>query len=469
MRRPNILLITDDQHRGDCLGIEGHPVLSTPNLDWVGASGTHFRRCYSEVPSCIAARRILLTGMNQDHTGLVGYRDHLDWDPPQTVGGLLAAAGYQTQLCGKLHMAPKRKRYGFQNMVWSDGYGGGCDYEAYLVKEGQDEPQARLSHGIDVNGWVGRPWHLEERYTHTYWAANESIRFLETRDPSCPFFLHFSMVDPHPPLTPPRFYYDRYMELDLPEPVIGDWAPDVPNKPGARTNSSFVNLDPQTMRRCRAAYYGMVNHVDDQIGRVLQALNRCGLEQDTLVIFSSDHGEMLGDHHLFRKSVPYEGSARVPLVARAPRWMGCPEEVTSDLPIGWQDITPTILDAAGVDIPDTVDGRSFLPIMRGEMPAWRDHLHIEHTGHAYTGHAICDGQEKYVWLPSSGTELLFDLVADPDELHDLSQECPERVAAGREKLIEHLKDRVDSPVEDGELVAGKRRETVLPNGGVPIT
>ncbi|MCZ7600029.1 MAG: sulfatase-like hydrolase/transferase [Gammaproteobacteria bacterium] len=196
-------MITDDQHRGDCLGIEGHPVLSTPNLDWIGASGTTSGAA-SEVLSCIAARRILLTGMNQDHTGLVGYRDNLTGTRPRR-----SAACWRRRATGRSSAAnsiwrPTVSAYGFQNMVWSDGYGGGCDYEAYLVREGQDEPQARLSHGVDVNGWVGRPWHLEERYTYTYWTASESVRFLETRDLSCPFFLHTSMVDPHPPLTPPQ-------------------------------------------------------------------------------------------------------------------------------------------------------------------------------------------------------------------------------------------------------------------------
>lgn len=469
MPQPNLLLITTDQQRGDALGLDGHPVLSTPNLDQLGAGGGFFRRAYSEVPSCIPARRILLTGMNQVHTGMVGYRDGVEWEPPCTLPGLLSEAGYQTELIGKLHLWPVRKRYGHDHMTWADGYGGAGDspndYMRWLSREGISEPWAWTSHGVDGNGYVGRPWHLGERYTHTYWCVNEALDFLARRDPSAPFYLHVSMVDPHPPLTPPEFYYDRYLELDLPEPVVGDWAPDVPTGPGQRIADSRVNLDPQTMRRCRAAYYGMVNHIDDQVGRLLGYLGRQGLLRDTLILFTSDHGEMLGDHHLFRKTFAYEASARVPFLVQTPRWMECQSGVVSQLPVGLQDVAATFLDAAGVEQPETIDGRSVLPILRGETPVWREAIHLEHSP-CYRREdgvqCLCDGHEKYLWYTQTGQEQLFDLDADPDELHDLAGESPAQLAAWRDRLVAALADRPEGFVDSGRLVTGRPHETLLP-------
>src|SRR5689334_6408865 len=119
-RRVNLLLITTDQQRGDCLGIEGHPVLQTPTMDFLGASGTHFRRGYSETPSCIPARRILMSGQSGDVNGMVGFEGKVDWNPPATLAGELSRAGYQTEMIGKLHLWPERKRYGFDHMFLAD-------------------------------------------------------------------------------------------------------------------------------------------------------------------------------------------------------------------------------------------------------------------------------------------------------------------------------------------------------------
>ena len=379
-RRPNILLITSDQQRGDCLGIENHPVLQTPHIDFIGASGSWFRRAYSEVPSCIPARRTLMSGQAPASQGMVGFQDGVDWIPPHTLAGELSSAGYQCEMVGKLHLWPLRKRYGFHHMLLADSTAGGHqnDYHDWLGGATPIEFWA-TAHGATPNGWIGRPSHLPESQSHAFWCVTEAIELISKRDPTSPFFMNVSFIDPHPPLTPPQFYYDRYAALDLGKPYVGDWAREAvePVKgqdlEGPETRG-FVSLDDQTMHYCRAGYYGLINHVDTQVGRLINYLRRVHLLDETFILFTSDHGEMLGDHNMFAKGNPFEPSARVPFVARAAKSMGMPRNVVSTAPVGLQDVMPTLLDVAGAEIPDGVTGRSILPLMRGETresTGWR--------------------------------------------------------------------------------------------------
>ncbi|MDE2867757.1 MAG: sulfatase-like hydrolase/transferase [Chloroflexota bacterium] len=430
--RPNVLLVVTDQQRGDALGLDGHAVLETPAMDWIGASGTHFRRGYSEYPSCAPARRVLMSGHAPSANGMVGMTRHPEWDPSATLAGELRDAGYETHLSGKLGLQPTRRRFGFEAMdVANSSRTLDNDYLTWLRGEAPPHRWA-MAHGATSNGWIGRPTHLPEEKTQTFWTVSRAIDFLETRDPTAPFFLNVSFMDPHPPFTPPAFFFDRYERMDLPEPVIGDW---VPEFPGPRRGmdpelsedterwSRRLHLDPAPMHHCRAGYYGLVNHVDMQLNRLFQYMRDKGLLYDTFIMFVSDHGEMLGDHHLFAKTWPYEASVRVPFLARAPRSMGFPSQVEVAAPVGLQDVMPTLLDAAGCEIPESVTGRSLLPWMRGESPAWRDVLHGEHAGQyreADGNHWIVNERHKYIWFSQTGEEHLFDVVEDPNEERDLA-------------------------------------------------
>ncbi len=215
-------------------------------------------------------------------------------------------------------------------------------------------------------------------------------------------------------------------------------------------------------RRCgraRAGYYGLINHVDDQIRRLLNpvdGIDRTG--SNTVVLFTSDHGEMLGDHYFFRKSLPYESAARVPLLISAPERFGLPKGDVVDLPVALEDIMPTVLEFAGEPVPDTVDGRSLLPLMRGERPAWRDYLHIEHSYgiNDMPHHTLTDGREKFIWFARDGREQFFDLVSDPTECRNLIESGPrERIDRWRSRLVAELKDRPEGFVSDGRLVPGR--------------
>ncbi|GMV83639.1 MAG: arylsulfatase [Planctomycetota bacterium] len=477
-KRPHILLITTDQQRGDCLGLEGHPVLSTPNLDELGGTGAHFRHGYTEVPSCIPARRILMSGQNQVSNGMVGMTNDPSWNPPHTLAGELAQAGYQTHLIGKLHLQPNRRRFGFQSSAWSDAphpmhhHEGLDDYQRFLVRHGVTQWDNSAMHGVDPNGWVGRPSHLDERLSFTNWCADEAVAFLERRDPTVPFFLNVSFHAPHPPLCPPAFYYDRYMQLDLPPAAVGDWV-DAAGTPatgpgGAKVDAYRVRMQPDALKRARAAYYGLINHVDDQIGRLVEALQRMGLWNDCFTLFTSDHGEMLGDHHMFRKTFAYEASARVPFLVKAPRWMDCRDGAKPAQVVGLQDVMPTLLDAAGTTVPESCDGRSVLPLLRGETPAWREYLHGEHAPCYHPTNAmqyLTDGREKFIWFTQTGVEQFFDLSQDPNECRDLirSEGYQDRVSVWRKRMIEQLKNRPEGFSDGAKLIAGKKHTNLMPD------
>lgn len=468
--RPNIVLITTDQQRGDCLGIEpdGPSCLQTPNLDWIGASGTHFRRGYAECPSCIPARRGIMTGTAPAANGMVGYTAS-QWNPPHTLAGELSKAGYQTEMIGKLHLSPPRKRFGFDHLQLSDATHGTAnnDYVEWLQQyHHRNDYDPGMAHGVSANGWVGRPHHLPEEQMHTFWCVDRALKFIRKRDPSTPFFLNISFIDPHPPLTPPAHYYQRYINRNLPPPIVSRWSLnlDLAEK-GHNPNAWEINLDQHDMQCARAAYYGMINFIDDQVGRLLQ--NVGGLN-DCLVVFTSDHGEMLGDHNMFRKTFPYEASARVPFLIRAPRRWGYPQENVCHMPVGLQDIMPTILDAANIEIPSTCTGKSLLPIMRGDTHKVRDCLHGEHSGcynNKHGNHYITDGFHKYIWYSQTGREHLFNLIDDPHEMADLAMEndAETQLTPWRNRLIEFLRDRPEGFTDGEKLIVGRPHKALLPD------
>ncbi|MDP7252943.1 MAG: sulfatase-like hydrolase/transferase [Planctomycetota bacterium] len=451
--QPNILLLMTDQQRGDALGIEGHPVLQTPHLDWIGASGVWFRRAYSACPVCIPARRTLMSGQRPSNHGVL--MNHGCPLEGPTLPGELAAAGYHTHLCGKLHLSPRRALYGFHSADWADSPAarGDNDYQRFLRREGVRIPRGSEAHGIGSNAWPVRPWHLPEEYHFSNWCVSSAIDFLERRDPTRPFFLKVSFLHPHQPNTPPAPYYERYLSMDLPVPHVGEWARvfDGPQRGLYPHNTWRIDVDPQVMHQMRAAYYASVNHIDDQIGRLLLAL-----PADTIIVFCSDHGEMLGDHQWLRKRNAFEASARIPMLMKFPDSMGIQQERAADIPIEIMDLMPTFLDAAGAAIPDTVDGSSVLPWLRGESDNWREYLHGEcasvpslDSGMQY----VTDGRQKYIWYPGTGNEHYFDLVNDPKEMTNLAEDPArqEEISGWRSRLISELEGRQEGFVDGGSL------------------
>jgi arylsulfatase A-like enzyme len=459
--RPNILLIMTDQQRGDCLSIDGHPVLLTPTMDRIAGQGVRFKHAYTTCPSCIAARRSLLSGQFPATHGMMGYHDGIEWDAPPTLPQVLSDNGYHTYLVGRnMHQSPRRKRYGYDHMVIHAG--DDSDYDEWLSRRQPEGSGGYYGTGVMHNDWTARPWHMPEAYHQTNWTVNEALEFLRKRDPSCPFFLTVSFLAPHPPLVPPAPYMERYLRTELPEPVIGDWAePPDNNGLGMGQSASRVDLTGEALRSARAAYYGLINHIDDQIHRLLNPVTGIDREtgRNTIVIFTADHGEMLGDHYFWRKVVPYEPSARIPFLIRPAKGSGIAPGTVVDEAVCLEDLMPTILSMAGIETPETVEGMDLSPLMRGEKGQERPYLHIEH---APMHHTLTDGKEKYIWFVEHGREQFFRVADDPNELHDLAavRKHAGRVAHWRRLLVHELADRPEGFSDGEKLAPGVRYKAV---------
>lgn len=464
-RRPNIVLITTDQQRGDCLGRAGHPVVETPYLDELAEQGTMFSRAYTACPSCIAARAAILTGMDQWNHGRLDYAGYDSLEFPTTLPAELAKAGYHTQAVGKMHVFPQRKLYGFHNTILDESgrrYDGFIsDYHLWFEKQKHSiySEIGYRDHSIDWNSWMARPSHLPEHLHPTYWTASEGINFIRRKDPTKPFFLFLSFARPHSPYDPPQVYYDMYAHRsDIPMPVIGDWAAPYDRKVDD-VNAAFSHRRDVEVRRARAAYYGSITFIDHQIGRFLYEYREADPAgfQNTLFIFTSDHGDMLGDHYHWRKTYAYEGSAHIPFIVSYPQSWGMPQGQIVDSVVELRDIMPTILEAAGVPIPESVDGESVLRLCRGDRSGWRRYIQGEHST-SYTHEAamqyITDGREKYIWFHRTGHHQLFDLTRDPMECHDLSKDptAQERIEYWSRQLAEINERRGDPRGKNGRLI-----------------
>jgi len=450
--RPHMLLIVTDHWRGDCLSRLGHPAVETPHLDSLSARGTTFTRAYTPCPSCVAARRSLMTGMTPYSQGMVGYRDGQPWDYPHTLAGELTAAGYQTVNIGKTHFYPARKHLGFEQLVIP------TDYEEWLGQQPGIETE-KLAHGVPANSWLGRPNHLPEHQMEETYFVGRALDFLHKRDPTRPFFLTLSFNGPHPPWCPPQVYYDQFIDRDLPKPEIGDWAER--HARDARypldVNAWRGTLPEHIVHRARAAYFAYLAFLDAQIGRLVERLQRSGLLDDTLIVFTSDHGEMLGDHHLWRKTYAYEASARIPLIAVAPGSMNVERNVECDALVGWEDIMPTFLHAAETDQPESVEGHSVLELLKDPSVTLRPYYHGEHAPCYHPENAnqfLTDARWKYIWNPINGEEQLFDLQADPHECADLARKEPDVLAHWRQTMARQLAGRQEQLSDGTQLRTG---------------
>lgn len=475
-KQPNVLLIMCDQMRGDCLGMDGHPDVKTPYLDTLAADGMLFENAYSACPSCIPARAALFTGRTPAGTGRVGYKDGVAWEYDHMLAQEMRDGGYQTAVVGKMHVHPPRLGCGFEHVRLHDGYIGhyrkanlpywmhqnvSDDYMRFLKDELGEFADVNGT-GVENNSWITHPWAYEERLHPTNWVVDESIRFLETRDRTRPFFLMTSFVRPHPPFDAPQAYFDLYRDMELRAPAVGDWDDaGATERDGMILDSVHGCRDAELRREAMAGYYACITHMDHQIGRLITALENDGTYHDTVVVFCSDHGEMLFDHSLFRKVLPYEGSTRIPFIvhvgknvelARGERVRGVSEST-----VELMDLMPTILEACGLPVPEGVEGSSLLGELTGTAPLDRAYLHGEHSGsHEQSNQWIVTPHDKYIWFTQTGVEQYFDLDADPRECVNLIDrpECAERIAELRALLIEELAGREEGYVKDGELRVG---------------
>lgn len=428
---PNILWLFSDQHRADVIGAAGHPVVRTPHLDRLAAEGTLFENAYCQGPLCMPSRASLLTGRYVRDHGVVNNRTALT-DGLPTMVQAISDAGYHTATIGKTHLYPHRpdvssglavlRGYGFAEVHETAGkLASGkvrSEYTNHLTRLGlYDTYREFVRHRAlrqALPMWTVTPSPLPAADHIDSWIGEQAARWIEAADGRQPFFLWVGFAGPHNPWDAPIDFVDQYRDADIePDSTRRPRVPaDGPLKPFLETllrYSDSATLTDERTIEVRRHYFANVTLIDAAVGRILDALRGRGMDGDTWVIYSTDHGEMLGTHGLFAKMVFYEPSVRVPLIIRPPgggparRFAGLVEHV---------DLTATLIELAGAKPLPGAPGRS----LTDSGATGRDVVVSENFGF---GMWRTDRYKLVVHEPRQAAIQLFDLAADPDENHDL--------------------------------------------------
>lgn len=492
--RPNILIFCTDQQRFDHLGCTSDSVLKTPNIDKIAEGGVCFRSAYSSSPACMPARATMFTGLTPRGNNMRQHGNPLPEDIP-TMPGVLAAAGYRTHSVGKLHLKPwapmfpgydfddvetpktnperrflwerhgikksPENYYGLQTQDMTIGHGHyatmGGDYAVWL-----NELDPKASEGYR-NG--AAPLSIDPELHYNKWIADKSIDFLQEQSEEQPFFLWCSFPDPHTPFAALPEYADMYNLEDMPIPLN---VSEYPTAGHCKTlgaikegqNHKLEKKNPDKVRQQTQQIFGMMTHIDDQVGRVMETLEKQGLADNTVIVWISDHGEMLGSHGGMHKGLfPYDGSMRVPFIINVP-WADSKGRMVNE-PVSQIDLVPTILDLCGVDQPEDprvteeykahldpmtppLPGESLKPaLLEGAVPLRKNAL-VEYNQDTFPEYENLQMRtlvtEKYKVSMFSPTRevLLFDRENDPYELQNLAD-----TDEGRKVLPELLAQLLD--------------------------
>ena len=455
MTTPNILWYCTDQQRYDTIRSLGNAHIRTPNLDRLAAQAVAFTNAYTQCPICTASRASFLTGRYPASHHV--HRNGNEFFPSgeTLVTRLLADAGYDCGLVGKLHLSRSWERTevrpddGYRMFHWSHhphpDWPVGHDYDDWLRSKGVDPHEIYEARDNEHYG-PGLP----AEYHQTTWCAERTIEFItEKRDG--PWLMSVNPFDPHPPFDPPQEYLDRYDPQKMPYPLFRETdiehqkafaAVDQqtieavnPLVPGsydavAHASPSFRDSasDPPVgydARLIKACYYAMIELIDHQFGRIVEALDATGQLENTLIIFTSDHGELLGDHGLLYKGCRfYEALVHVPLMISWPGRFQAGE--TSTALVELVDLAPTLLESAGLPVPDTMQGKSLASLLRGKS---RPDYHKPHVICDYNdaldrpdathGTMYYDGRYKSIVYHGHSLGELYDLQEDPGEFNDL--------------------------------------------------
>jgi arylsulfatase A-like enzyme len=401
----NLLIITNDQHRADCLGCSGNPVIRTPHTDRLASEGVRFGNAFVHAPQCVPSRVSLHTG-RYPHVHRVPTNSYTLPESEQTLAKVLNDNGYRTACVGEMPFAPRAYTGGFQQVLASNR-----EYDQFLAGHGLKFPK---SDGPFQAAPV--PW--TDDLDETAFFAGHARDFLKANRDR-PFFLDINFRRPHHPFNPPAPFDKMYLGAAFPPSHVrpGEMANKPPQQRAALENS--VGFDLRTMTaadldRVKAYYYGMISENDKYIGAVLDELKTQGLDDRTVVVFNADHGEMLGDHGLlFKGSYMYDAVTQVPLILRAPAKL--PARTVVDGLVEEVDVMPTLLELLGIDVPVGVQGKSLVPLAHNPKSRHKDAVFAEFP----TIKMARTREWKLVHYTKAKYGELYHLTEDPHELTNL--------------------------------------------------
>ena len=473
-RKPNILWICTDQQRRDTLGCYGNPFTHTPNIDALAAESVRLEGMYSQSPVCAPARASFLSGRYPRTCGVRQNGQNIP-GTERLLPRIFADEGYVCGLSGKLHISvchpsvspdvERRIDDGYSFFSWShhpapsggENWSGNA-YTNWLVSQGMDFHTEPFPDCRFVR--LGMP----ADYSQTTWCFNEAMRFIGEQDPDQPWFFSLNCYDPHHPFDPPAEYLERYRpildQIPLPDYVPGELDAKSPfqrhDHSGAYDTPGDFAYDAMSAtdhRWLTAAYWAMVDQIDHNVGRIIAYLKEIGQYDDTIIIFTSDHGESLGDHGIYLKGpYCYENAVHIPFIIH---WTGHTlSGVTRRALVEMVDLAPSLCEAAGIAAPASFQGRSFLPLVtdadapdhhRDSVYSEYYNSNINHRDPLAFLTMVCDGRWKLVRVHSTdgkaipGSEL-YDLEADPGE-HDNLYGKPE-YADEQIRMLELLADKM---------------------------
>lgn len=419
MRQPNIVFILSEQHNAQVMGCAGDPYVRTPNLDRLAAQGTRLGQCYCNSPLCVPSRASLMTGRLPQDNQVYNNQHTLHSDIP-TMAHALNIAGYETILAGRMHFYGLDQYHGYEQRLVGDVTPTfqGQEVDDFVFGD-LNGTMLQKRVGLDRSGpGNSTVFHFDRD------VRDETVRFLQERTDSRPLFLTVGLFSAHPPFVCPRERYQYYYDL-LPAP-----APDTlsleelhPAIQHWLTSRNITDVPADTLRRVRAAYYGMVEYIDQTVGAILDQVSKSLDPENTVVVYAADHGESLGIEHMYWKGTFYDTSARIPCIACWPGHFGQGQVVSGLTCLA--DLTATFLDLGSADTLPKLYGRSLVPVLEGRESIPADRSIISQLG-TYPSNKdrpaamIRKGQYKLVVYQGYDQPQLFDLDADPAECRDLA-------------------------------------------------
>ncbi len=450
--RPNVLILFTDQQRADTVRAHGNPHIQTPTMDRLAHEGTSFSSAYCATPVCIASRCSMILSQWAHQTGCT-----TNSAMPQERTSFMEIfqdAGYQTRGVGKMHFAPdSRTLWGFDARDYSEegGFRADDDYCRFVHDNGYDHVREMMGTRSEYY-YIPQPSMLPPRLHNTTWVADRSLDFLRSRDTDRPFLLWSSFIKPHPPFETPTPWHRLYKPIDMPLPHMPAdyealqtyW-----NRRQNRYKYRDQGFDWNLLRTMRAAYNACVSHVDYHAGRILSYLEETGQLENTIVLWTSDHGEMLGDFGCFGKRSIFDAAARIPMIVRYPERFEAGAVCTT--PCSNVDVAPTLLEAAGLNTIDQHEGVDLAGLARGDDPG-RPGVLVQYSQRESGLYGLVTDELKYVYSAADDQEWLFRRWPGEPEERSIAgnQAYVGHTAAMRETLTDWLRRDNYTEVLDAE-------------------